>query len=121
MPTISINRDLLFKNLGKVYTDSEFDELCFEFGIELDDVVVEPITKTTGSELNEASEETVYKIDIPANRYDLLCVEGLSRALLIYLEKSKVPEFKLVKPTESEIIKIKVLPNVKNICKQLND
>ena len=27
------------------------------------------------------SEEIVYKIDIPANRYDLLCVEGIARAL----------------------------------------
>ncbi len=68
MPTISINRDLLFKNLGKTYSkylnlfwfinkyklpeifylkaDKEFDELCFEFGIELDDVVIEPVVKT---------------------------------------------------------------------------
>ena len=112
MTTISINRDLLFKNLGKVYTDKEFDELCFEFGIELDDVVVEPVAKTADSDKDEPSEETIYKIDIPANRYDLLCVEGLSRALLVYLEKSKTPEFKLVKPADSEIIKIQVLTNV---------
>jgi len=32
-------------------------------------------------------EETVYKIEIPANRYDLLCVEGLGRALSVFLEK----------------------------------
>ena len=59
--------------------DKEFDELCFEFGIELDDVVVEKVG-------NEA-EETVYKIEIPANRYDLLCVEGLGKALSIFLNK----------------------------------
>ncbi len=32
-------------------------------------------------------EETVYKIEIPANRYDLLCVEGLGKALSIFLNK----------------------------------
>lgn len=34
-----------------------------------------------------ASEEVIYKIDIPANRYDLLCLEGLSVALLIFQNK----------------------------------
>lgn len=29
----------------------------------------------------------MYKIEIPANRYDLLCFEGLARALLVFLEK----------------------------------
>jgi len=114
MPTISINRNLLFKNLGKTYTDKEFDELCFEFGIELDDVVVEPIVQTEENK-GEPKEETIYKIDIPANRYDLLCVEGLSRALLIYLEKIKTPEYKLVKPNESEMIKLEVLSNTETI------
>lgn len=32
-------------------------------------------------------DEVVYKIDIPANRYDLLCLEGLSTALLIFMKK----------------------------------
>ena len=62
--------------------DEEFDELCFEFGIELDDVVVEKVEKENK---NDPDEETIYKIDIPANRYDLLCVEGLGRAIAIYL------------------------------------
>ena len=32
-------------------------------------------------------ETTVYKVEIPANRYDLLCVEGLGKALSIFLQK----------------------------------
>lgn len=32
-----------------------------------------------------ASTDIIYKIDIPANRYDLLCLEGLARALRIFL------------------------------------
>lgn len=62
--------------------------MCFEFGIELDDVVVEKVEKTEENK-NEPDEETVYKIEIPANRYDLLCVEGLGRALAVYIGKYK--------------------------------
>lgn len=57
MPTIAVPRDALFEALGKTYSksyrvsrvlirlrisaaDEEFDELCFEFGIELDEVVL---------------------------------------------------------------------------------
>ena len=39
MPTVGVNRDRLFEKLGKVYTDEQFEDLCFEYGIELDDVV----------------------------------------------------------------------------------
>jgi hypothetical protein len=77
MPTIGINRDLLFAALGREYTERQFDELCFDYGLELDEVVTEK--KDSSDE-----EQTVYKIDIPANRYDLLCLEGLARALLIF-------------------------------------
>lgn len=35
----------------------------------------------------DASEEIIYKIDIPANRYDLLCLESLTTGLLIFLNK----------------------------------
>ena len=41
MPNVPLERDMLFHALGKTFTDKEFDELCFEFGIELDEVVTE--------------------------------------------------------------------------------
>lgn len=31
-----------------------------------------------------ASEEIIYRIDIPANRYDLLCLEGLVTGLRVF-------------------------------------
>lgn len=34
---------------------------------------------------------TMFKIDIGANRYDLLSIEGLSRALRIFMEKEQAP------------------------------
>lgn len=33
------------------------------------------------------SEEILYRIDIPANRYDLLCLEGLVDGLLVFQGK----------------------------------
>ena len=47
------------------------------------------ITKEQGGDvkLDGLSEEIIYKIEVPANRYDLLCLEGLSRALLIFQNK----------------------------------
>lgn len=100
MPTVGVKRDLLFKALGKTYTDDEFQKLCFEFGLELDEVTTEKqmLTKEQGDveAVKDASEDVIYKIDIPANRYDLLCLEGLVQGLLVFLGKMKFPEFKKV-------------------------
>lgn len=108
MPTISVNRDLLFGYIGRQYSDKEFDELCFDFGIELDDVVQEKVE-------NSKEETTVYKIEIPANRYDLLCVEGLGKALAIFTQKSTPPKFVIKTPSAESIIKLTVLPNTKTV------
>lgn len=35
-------------------------------------------------DMSKLCDEELYKIELPANRYDLLCVEGLSRALRIF-------------------------------------
>ncbi|XP_011865085.1 PREDICTED: probable phenylalanine--tRNA ligase beta subunit [Vollenhovia emeryi] len=102
MPTIGVKRDLLFKALGKTYSDDEFQVLCFKFGLELDEVTTEKqmIAKEQGSDHGvDASEEVIYKIDVPANRYDLLCLEGLSTGLLIFLNKIPTPRYKAIRPT----------------------
>lgn len=41
MPNISIIRSHLFEAVGKEFTDEQFDELCFEFGVEIDDICTE--------------------------------------------------------------------------------
>lgn len=33
----------MYNFLNRVYTEEEFDELCFEFGLELDEVVTEKV------------------------------------------------------------------------------
>lgn len=82
-------------------SDQEFDELCFEFGIELDEVTTEKrqVLNMAGGNADVAnlSDEVIYKIEIPANRYDLLCLEGLVDALRVYKGKAPMPSV-TVKP-----------------------
>ncbi|XP_031564796.1 phenylalanine--tRNA ligase beta subunit-like [Actinia tenebrosa] len=94
MPTVDVQKELLFKVLGRTYTNEEFDQLCFDFGLELDDVVVETIEE----EGQKPRDVEIYKIDIPANRYDLLCLEGLTRGILVFLNKMQAPRYKAIKP-----------------------
>ncbi|KAI8866642.1 phenylalanyl-tRNA synthetase [Ramicandelaber brevisporus] len=88
MPAIHIDKVELYERLGRTFTTSEFTELCFEFGIELEE-------ESTDSATGRVS----LKIDIPANRYDLLCIEGLSRAVNAFLERpGSRPTYKFVDP-----------------------
>ncbi|XP_059053514.1 phenylalanine--tRNA ligase beta subunit [Achroia grisella] len=100
MPTISVKRDLLFEALGRTYTDDEFQDLCFEFGLELDEVTTEKqmLIKEQGDQAGTGvSEEILYRIDIPANRYDLLCLEGLVEGILVFQNKKGPAQYKLKK------------------------
>ncbi|GAA5885869.1 hypothetical protein JCM5296_000171 [Sporobolomyces johnsonii] len=78
MPTITVNRAEFFRRLGREYTTKEFDELLFEYGLELDE-------DTTTDPNHPANEPHQLKIEVPANRYDLLCIEGIARALKLYI------------------------------------
>lgn len=103
MPTVTVVRDRMFSELGRSYTDEEFDELCFEYGLELDAVVEEKLTfgsrARTGVVEDEEIETTVYKLDVPANRYDLLCVEGVAKALRVFKGiDPQPPQFHLTEP-----------------------
>lgn len=91
MPTVSVNKQQLFDLLGKNYTTEEFDELCFQFGIELDEDTTEEALKN--------NEEPELKIEVGANRYDLLCIEGIAQSLNEYLGRADTPKYKLTKPT----------------------
>lgn len=50
MPTVSVDKEHFFASLGKQYTTEEFDELCFQFGIELDDDTTEEVKKAGNGE-----------------------------------------------------------------------
>lgn len=48
----------------------------------------EIISKEKGDcKASGASDVILYKIDVPANRYDLLCLEGLVRGLQVFKNK----------------------------------
>ena len=42
-----------------------------------------------------ADEEIIYRIDIPANRYDMLCLEGIARALNIFQGRQRAVNYRL--------------------------
>lgn len=114
MPTVAVERDLLFTHLGKTYTDHAFDELCFEFGVELDEVTSEreEAQKSSTVRLSEQqiaalSDKVIYKIDVPANRYDLLCVEGLSRALRIFFGDQDAPQYAYAQDEPGETVTVR--------------
>ncbi len=68
--------------------------MCFEFGIELDEDTTEDVKGT-----NEAPQ---LKIEIPANRYDMLCFEGIALMLQIFLGKSPMPNYRWVEPSSGK-------------------
>ena len=102
MPTIAVEKYALYKALGKNYTKDEFDELCFDFGIELDEDTEEeqrPI-------VDGVQEPPQLKIEIPANRYDMLCFEGIQLMLNIFLQREKAPQYALKAPSEVQSITV---------------
>ncbi|OLP92015.1 putative phenylalanine--tRNA ligase beta subunit [Symbiodinium microadriaticum] len=101
MPTVSVFYDCLQKALGNDVTEESFDELCFEFGLELDDVTSqkEMVEKERGADAAaDMSDRVIFKVDVPANRYDLLCIEGLVRSLQIFKGVIPAPLYKLSMP-----------------------
>ncbi|XP_038061645.1 phenylalanine--tRNA ligase beta subunit-like [Patiria miniata] len=118
MPTIAVPRDLLFEALGRTYTDEEFEELCFEYGLELDEITSEKamISKEQGAEKAEgASDVVIYKVDIPANRYDLLCLEGLARALMVFLQKIEHPRYVATPPADGNMQRLIIKPDTARV------
>ena len=119
MPTLSVFQDELARELQDIDVlkkdsfEEDFDELCFQFGIELDEVTSEweQVKREQGAAKADeckASKREVYKIDIPANRYDLLCLEGLVQALRIFKEVEKVPKYSYAPATPSPDTKLTI-------------
>lgn len=115
MPIVSVDKADLCERLGQSYSTEEFDKLCFEYGLELDE--------DTTTEVEEAikqglpAERPQLKIEVPANRYDLLCIEGIARALRIFLEKDPPPRYKLLQREggDQNILTVTVSPETKEI------
>jgi phenylalanyl-tRNA synthetase beta chain len=104
MPTITVDKAALFKALGRSYTTDEFDELCFDFGIELDEdtsLIERPV-------VDGKQEPPQLKIEIPANRYDMLCFEGIQLMLNVFNRNIKAPQYVLKAPKDGKLQSITV-------------
>ena len=111
MPTISVNKASLYKELGKEYTKDEFDELCFEFGLELD----EDTSETKRPVVDGVEEPPQLKIEVPANRYDMLCFEGIAMNLKVFLGLMDMPNFRLVTPPKDKLSTATITRDVERI------
>jgi phenylalanyl-tRNA synthetase beta chain len=100
MPTIAVDKYDLYKALGRTYTREEFDELCFDFGIELDEDTEEDDDRPV---VNGEKEAPQLKIEIPANRYDMLCFEGIAMNLNIFLGRQSIPNYTLQPPADGQL------------------
>ncbi|KEF57901.1 phenylalanyl-tRNA synthetase, beta subunit [Exophiala aquamarina CBS 119918] len=111
MPTISVDKAALFKALGREYTTDEFDELCFDFGIELDEdtsLIERPV-------VDGKQEPPQLKIEIPANRYDMLCYEGIQLMLNVFNRKVLAPKYVLKAPANGNLQTITVAKDTSRI------
>ncbi|EDS41133.1 phenylalanyl-tRNA synthetase beta chain [Culex quinquefasciatus] len=107
--------------LGNTLSD-ELEKLCCEFDLELDEVTMEKqiITKEQGAvdAAKDASEDVIDEIDIPDNRYDLLCLERLVQGLQVFLGKMNLSLRRLHRrkvPAKAEATSFKLH---KNICRK---
>ena len=101
MPVVSCSKERLLERVGKQLSDDDVDQLCFDvravllhhfsqsnderekgaiflnpfvcsqYGLELDAVATADDTASSSF----SSSATIYRIEVPANRHDLLCVE----------------------------------------------
>ena len=111
MPTISVDKEPFFAALGKAYTTEEFEDLCFEYGIELDeDTTDSPTLRADGTR-----EPPELKIEVPANRYDLLCFEGIARALNVFLGRISPPNFSVKPPKDGNMHELRIDPHTARI------
>ncbi|KFA63512.1 hypothetical protein S40285_00368 [Stachybotrys chlorohalonatus IBT 40285] len=111
MPTISVDKYKLYDALGQKFTTEEFEDLCFEFGIELD----EDTENQERPVVDGVQEPPQLKIEIPANRYDMLCFEGIALNLNIFRGRAPSPNFTIVTPKENEQHVINVSPETLKI------
>ncbi|KAJ4288239.1 phenylalanine--tRNA ligase subunit beta [Collariella sp. IMI 366227] len=96
MPTINVDKYALFEELGEQFTEETFQQLCFDFGIELD-------KDTENDPARPKDQAPELAIEIPANRYDMLCFEGIAMHLNIFRGKHSTPNWRLLDIPEDKM------------------
>ncbi|TLS23965.1 hypothetical protein PpBr36_08266 [Pyricularia pennisetigena] len=108
MPTIGVNKEEFFEELGQRYTADEFQRLCFDYGIELDEDTEDDPTRPK-------DEPAQLKIETPANRADLLCFEGIAASLNVFRGKMAPPAYKVLDMPEDQMQSITVKPETADV------
>ena len=91
--------------------------MCFQIGFELEhgDAVEMQMNRVDGDGNNiDISKEIVYKIEVAANRYDLLCLEGIAAAIRSYLGIDTMPRFE-IKNKSKQLMQIIVKPETQEV------
>ncbi|CDW75114.1 phenylalanyl-trna synthetase beta chain [Stylonychia lemnae] len=118
MPNVNVMKKELFKFIGREFTDEEFINLCFEFGLEMEQGDGTEMQMTRVDDKGTAidiSKEEVYKLEVAANRYDLLCLEGISQILKSYLGFGKIPRLTIKNQREGPLERIIVKPETQEV------
>ncbi|GJQ10456.1 hypothetical protein GpartN1_g2247.t1 [Galdieria partita] len=125
MPTVTVDRDYLLRSIPGIYTNEDVENICYEFGLEVDEVCYE--TWTFGSrarsgiedllpnEDGKEEEHQVFKIEVPANRTDLLSADGIIKALKVFRGVDRPPEFS----SSSSNVRLTIMPEVQKVRKYM--
>ena len=103
MPNVNVLKKELFATIGRDFTDHEFEDLCFQYGVELEigDAAEMQMTRNDDNcNAIDISKLIVYKIEVAANRYDLLCLEGIAAAFKSYIGLGKQPRYSIKNHTQ---------------------
>lgn len=65
--------------------------------------------------MNGEQEPPQLKIEIPANRYDMLCFEGIVTNLNVFRGKTAPPKYRLVEPSSGKLESITVKPEAEQV------
>ena len=65
--------------------------------------------------MNGEQEPPQLKIEIPANRYDMLCFEGIVSNLNVFRGKTAPPKYRLVEPSGGKLESITVKPEAEQV------
>jgi phenylalanyl-tRNA synthetase beta chain len=98
MPNVNVLKKELFEAVGRTFTDDEFEDLCFQYGVEVEfgngeEMQMNRVDPNGGS--IDISKQDVFKIEVAANRYDLLCLEGIAAAFRAYLGIETMPHYSI--------------------------
>lgn len=92
-------------------------DLCFQYGVEVEFGTAEEMqmNRVSGDgETLDISKEAVAKIEVAANRYDLLCVEGIAAAFRSYIGMGAIPRV-AIKNSSDQLMQVFVKPETAEV------